>query len=296
MTHCGSWPRGTVPVAVVMISLNEAHHLGEVLENLRGWAQEVFLVDSYSTDRTVDIALEHGINVVQRRFRGFGDQWNFALQRLPITAEWTMKIDPDERVTPALKDEIARVTVNPSADGYIVPCRLNFLGKRLPHVLHDVRLWKTGHAQFSNVDVNEHAHVLGPVGHLRGELDHLDSPDLEHWITKQNKYSSAEAIARYKQSKLAANPKLFGNALQRRMWLKRHFWKVPFRYALMYYYHLLFLGAWRAGRAGLIWSRLRTELFRTQEYKLFEIETTGKLPQAARSEPGAPDPRVEQFD
>ena len=83
-----------------MIARNEAHNMEAVLDNIAGWAKEVFLVDSYSTDATVDIAVKHGVYVVQRRFRGFGDQWNFALSALPISAPWTMKLDPDERLTP----------------------------------------------------------------------------------------------------------------------------------------------------------------------------------------------------
>ncbi len=81
------WKPGEAPVAVVMISLNEAHNMEEVCSNLKGWAQEVYLVDSYSQDETVDIALRHGVCVVQRRFRGYGDQWNFAIKNLPIAAE-----------------------------------------------------------------------------------------------------------------------------------------------------------------------------------------------------------------
>jgi hypothetical protein len=64
-----TWQLGSVPVAVIMISLHEAHTMRAVRQNLRDWAQEIFIVDSYSTDGTVDIALRHGVNVVQRRFR-----------------------------------------------------------------------------------------------------------------------------------------------------------------------------------------------------------------------------------
>ena len=91
------WQPGSAPIAVVMISLNEGHNMAAVLDNLKGWAHEVFLVDSYSTDETLDIALAAGVHVVQRSFSGFGNQWNFALDQLPITAPWTMKLDPDER-------------------------------------------------------------------------------------------------------------------------------------------------------------------------------------------------------
>ena len=78
------WRPGTVPVAVVMITLNEGHNIEAMCRNLAGWAREVLVVDSYSQDETVDIALRHGIHVVQRRFRGFGDQWNFALRSCPL--------------------------------------------------------------------------------------------------------------------------------------------------------------------------------------------------------------------
>jgi hypothetical protein len=84
------WVPGTAPVAVVMLALNEGHQMAGVLDNLRGFAQEVFLVDSRSADDTVDIALSRGVHVVQRAFRGFGDQWNFALRTLPVTSPWTM--------------------------------------------------------------------------------------------------------------------------------------------------------------------------------------------------------------
>jgi len=99
------------PVAVVMITLNESHNMEAVLKNLEGWAQEIFVVDSFSRDDTVDIALRHGAHVVQRRFQGFGDQWNFALENMPISAPWTMKLDPDERLTNELKLQLAKASL-----------------------------------------------------------------------------------------------------------------------------------------------------------------------------------------
>jgi len=293
-----AWTQGAAPVAVVMISLNEGHYLEEVLGNLQGWAQEVFLVDSYSTDRTVDIALEHGVHVVQRRFRGFGDQWNFALNELPIRAPWTMKLDPDERLTPELKDSILSLVraQEPSYEGIVLRRRLFMMGTRLPVDQSLLRVWKTGVGRFSDVAVNEHALVDGETIDADGELEHHDSPDLEHWMAKQNRYSSDEAISRYRGDALSAQPKLLGNALERRMWLKVWFWKVPFRYVFIYLYHLVALGAWRAGRVGFIWSQLRTDVFRMQEYKHYEIGLAGRLPMRGNAGPGKPDARVAQAD
>ncbi len=289
------WTPGTAPVAVVMISLNEAHNMEAVLKNLAGWAQEVFLVDSYSADETVSIALRHGVQVVQRRFKGFGDQWNFALNELPITAPWTMKLDPDERLTDELKMSIQRMTSG-GFDGIVVQRRLWFMGAVLPVKQPILRVWRTGKCRFTDVAVNEHPLVEGPLTYATGHLEHHDSPDLDHWLTKQNRYTTAEAISQFEARALALPPRLFGSALERRMWLKKHFWKVPGRYLILFLYHLILVGAWRAGRVGFIWSRMRTEVYRMWEYKRIEIGYLGKVPEKIPSQSGSPDPRVTVFD
>ncbi len=290
------WEPGTAPVAVVMIALNEAHNLESVLQNLKGWAQQVFLVDSCSVDETVSIALRHGVHVVQRHFKGFGNQWNFALDHLPITAAWTMKLDPDERLTDGLKAEIERATRDQDFAAYRLSVHLYFMGARLPGILRLTRLWRTGSVRFSNVEANEHARSNGPEGQLAAEIMHIDSPNLEHWLTKQNRYTTAEAASQFEHRALALPPRLFGSALERRMWCKRHFWKVPGRYQILFLYHLLVLGAWRAGRVGWIWARLRTEVYRLWEYKHFEMERLGYVPVKIPAHPGAPDPRVPLYD
>ena len=295
--HKKEWVPGSAPVAVVMISLNEGHNMDAVLRNLKGWAQEVFLVDSYSQDETVDIALRYGVHVVQRRFRGFGDQWNFALRELPINAPWTMKLDPDERVSELLKREIVnKLSADSRCDGFVVPIRLLFMQKALPIRLNLMRIWRTGKAVMSNVDVNEHLKVDGSIGALSEDIEHYDSPDLDHWLEKQNRYTTAEAIAAYQGGRLADTPRLFGTPLQRRMWLKRNFYRLPFRYFIFFLYHWLWLGAWRAGWVGYAWSRLRADVMRLIEYKRREIEITGQLPVKRVYGPGRPDSRVPQVD
>ena len=290
-----SWSPGSAPIAVVMIALNEAHNMQAVLQNLQGWAQEVFLVDSYSSDDTVGIALEHGTHVVQRAFRGFGDQWNFALRELPITAPWTMKLDPDERMTDELKRGIAVAIAAGDADGFSFDRRLWFMTRPLPVKQGLVRVWRTGRCRFTDVQVNEHPIVDGRVRHLSGDLQHHDSPDLHHWLDKQNKYTTAEAISTHQQHGLADEPRFFGTRLQRRMWMKRHYRKFPLRYLAMFLYHYLVLGAWRAGWVGYAWSRLRCDVYRLWEFKLREIRISGQLPLKRPSGAGAPDPRVPQY-
>jgi glycosyltransferase involved in cell wall biosynthesis len=291
-----SWHPGCAPVAVVMLSLNEGHNMEAVCRNLSGWAQEVFLVDSYSRDMTVDIALRFGVHVVQRRFRGFGDQWNFALANLPVGARWTMKLDPDERLSDDLKRCLARALESESADALSMNRRLWLMGRPLPITQSVVRVWRTGLCRFSDVAVNEHPIIDGQVRSVPGELDHHDSPNLHHWLEKQNHYTTVEAEMAYRGAALAVAPRLLGTALERRMWLKRGFRHLPFRHQLFFIYHWIWLGAWRAGYVGYVWARLRSDVMRFIEYKRREMELSGGVRPRVVSGVGVPDPRVQQFD
>lgn len=285
---------GLAPLAIVMISLNEEHNMEAVLENIDGFAQEVFLVDSFSSDKTVEVALRHGVHVVQRRFRGFGDQWNFAMRELPITAPWTMKLDPDERLTDELKDSIRTALVSPSADAFIVRRRLWFMTRPLPVIQQILRIWRTGSCRFSDVLVNEHPIVEGTYLRLNGELEHFDSPNLDHWLEKQNAYTTAEAYSFWSGSALSAEPHLFGTALQRRMWFKANFYRLPLRHLAMLLYCLLVQGAWRAGTIGFIWARLRGDVFRLIDYKRKEMALLGDGYAASGAQLGPPHPRAKQ--
>ena len=269
------WQPGSAPVAVIMISFNEAHNMQAVLDNLEGWAQEVFLVDSYSSDDTVDIALSRGVHVVQRPFRGFGDQWNYAVSKLPVTAPWAMKLDPDERLNDRLKTAVAKAIEDDAGDALVVRRRLWFMRQPLPVHQEILRLWRTGTCRFSDVAVNEYPLVEGRTKLLDGELEHHDSPNLHHWLEKQNRYTTAEAAMTFRGDRLSATPRLFGNALERRMWLKRAYRRLPFRHQLMFLHCLLVQGAWRAGRTGFIWAHLRSVVYRLIEYKTKEMKRLG---------------------
>jgi hypothetical protein len=279
-----------------MISLNEGHNMEAVCQNLAGWAQEVFLVDSYSQDDTVDIALCHGVHVVQRSFAGFGDQWNFALRELPVTAPWTMKLDPDECLSDELKLNLINAMQQSAVEGLSLNRRLWFMARPLPVLQSLVRVWRTGRCRFTDVAVNEHPVVVGRIKPVAGEMAHHDSPDLDHWLEKQNRYTTAEAISAYSQSPLSDTPRLLGTGFQRRMWLKQNFRRLPFRYFLLFIYHWLWQGAWRAGWVGYAWASLRADVMRLIEYKRREMEITGCLPVKRFYGPGKPDARVRQFE
>jgi glycosyltransferase involved in cell wall biosynthesis len=279
-----------------MISRNEAHNMAAVLDNLRGFAQEIFLVDSYSTDDTVGIALSRGVHVVQRPFRGFGDQWNFAISQLPVTAPWTMKLDPDERLTEPLKAAIRDALANPDADAFVLVRKLWFMGKPLPIRQDILRIWRTGTCRFSDVLVNEHPIVPGRHRRLPGILEHHDSPNLDHWLAKQNAYTTAEALLAWQGARRATQGRLFGSAQERRLWLKSKFVDSPFIGTALFLYYVLIQGVWRAGRIGMIWALLRRDVHRLINYKRLEMERLGHGYEVPRPVPGPPHPGVPQFD
>ncbi len=278
-----------------MIARNEEHNISAVMENLSGFAAEVFLVDSYSVDRTVDLALAYGAYVVQREFIDFGDQWNFAVSgALPVTQPWTMKLDPDERLTESLKHQIRAALSENVASAISFPRRLWFMGRPLPVRNEVLRIWRTGTCKFTDSKVNEHPVVTGIHLRLTAELEHYDSPTLHHWFDKQNYYSTAEAYIAFTGQGRTARPHFWGSNLERRAWLKVAYNYLPARHLLMELYCLLVLGAWRCGRVGLIWARMRGEVFRMRELKYLEMHWQCEAYDAPPRSKGNPHPMALQ--
>ena len=127
---------------------------------------------------------------------------------------------------------------------------------------------------------------------MKGILEHLDSPDLYRWCEKQNRYSTAEALMRFRDDGLAVRSSFLGSPLERRMLLKKILCRIPLRYQLLYLYHLLGKGAWRDGRIGRVWAHLRTEVYRMREFKYIEMKRPGHIPDIPKAPHGSFDPRI----
>ena len=259
-------------LAVLMITFNEEYHIGEAIDNVRDIADEIYVLDSLSTDCTVDIALEKGAVVLQRPFTNFGDQWNFALQNFPIRSTWTMKMDPDERLTEDLKQQILECISIEDYSGFSFNRRLWFLGKPLRAKQEILRGWRTGSCQFSEASVNEHPVVSGVVKKLSGVMEHLDSPTLFDWQAKQNLYSTMEAIALYLKSSSDEKRKLTAKD-----WFKYNMYKFPFCFVALFLYHYIVKKAFLDGLEGFVWSKMRTNVYRMRWYKYLEFKNYRKV-------------------
>jgi glycosyltransferase involved in cell wall biosynthesis len=182
-------------VSVTIITLNEAEHIGAAVDSA-AWADEIVVVDSGSTDDTVDVARAKGVTVLSRAWSGYVDQKNFAAER--ASNDWIFSLDADERIPPSLAAEVrATVSSEPSRRGYRMP-RVSFhLGRwiRTTDFYPDfqTRLYDRRGARWQGKYVHESVSVDGPVGQLRSDLEHYSYRDLRDHLDRVNQYTSLAA-------------------------------------------------------------------------------------------------------
>jgi glycosyltransferase involved in cell wall biosynthesis len=182
------------PVSVFILSRNEEAKIGPALASV-AWASEIVVIDSFSTDRTVEIAAGCGARVVQVEFRGFG-----ALRQAGIehTREpWIFSLDADERCTPEARDEILRIVADPaSADAYLVPRRNQLLGRRIAHSgwypdYRQPQLFRRGRMTYvAQDDVHEGWTLDGRIGRMTHPIAQIPYRTISEAIDKMNRYSS----------------------------------------------------------------------------------------------------------
>jgi glycosyltransferase involved in cell wall biosynthesis len=193
----------------IVITLNEEHNIAECLASV-GFSDEIIVIDSGSTDRTVQLAQAAGAKVISSSgWPGFGPQKNIALSH--ATKPWVLSIDADERVTPALREEIERTIAPGSAarcDAYDIPRRSSFCGQFMAHSGwypdRVTRLFKREAGRFSDDLVHERVVVKGATGHLRNDMLHTTYPDLETMLAKLDRYSTASAQAMHAKGRTSS--------------------------------------------------------------------------------------------
>jgi glycosyltransferase involved in cell wall biosynthesis len=162
-------------LTAVVLTLNEENYISECLESLK-WCQQVVVLDSLSTDRTVEIAHQMGARVVQRPFINFADQRNAGIEL--VDSEWIFFVDADERVTAEMAEEVSRVIKDAAYDGWWVPTKSNYFGKWMKYggfyPDYHLRLARKGKYRFDpRQKVHEKPIVEGKVGYLKNPLIHI---------------------------------------------------------------------------------------------------------------------------
>lgn len=283
-----------LPITVMVPTINAAGHLDELLDSVLEAVEAVFVVDSLSTDRTVEIARRRGVQIVQRPFVTSSDQFGWMLQRLPVITPWIFFMAQDERMSAGLRDELFAVLAHDNGEfnGYTVQWRLWFMGKPLHAKSDNLRLMRTGKCNVTQVACNEHFLVDGKIGRLQGVLEHKDSLTLYDWYEKQNIWTTREAVGRLRDRESGEEPNLFGTGLQRKMFFKRLLNALPGGNFAMFWYYFLKFGAWKDGVNGWLWASLRVWAHRAVQLKIREIRTLGKYPELPEARHGDFDPVI----
>lgn len=283
---------GPVPVSFLLPVKNEAGNLPRCLDAVR-WADEIFVVDSHSTDATVQIAEAHGAKVVQFDFNGtWPKKKNWALENLPLRNEWVFILDADEVLPPDAQQEFARAIANAGdIAGYWINRRFMFMGRWLRHSYYpnwNLRLFRHSLGRYEKLtdadthsgdnEVHEHVIVQGPTGRLRSEMDHYAFPSVEVFVEKHNRYSNWEARVSADRQLARNSGELRSGPVGRRRKLKRLSQYLPFRPFLRFLYIYVCQKGFLDGREGYYFARLHATYEFLSIAKSYELTRTNKPP------------------
>ena len=257
-------------VSVIVPVKNEGENLKRCLSAL-AWADEVFVVDSQSADKTEEVALAAGAQVVQFHYNGtYPKKKNWALDHLPFRNEWVMIVDADELVVPELASEIARRISRHEADGFYLNSQYYFLGRPIRHCGYascwNLRLFKHQLGRYEKMpdstggrtgdnETHEHVELDGRILCLQNSLEHHAYPTIAVWVEKHNRYAIWEA-AEYERFANQPIPKLIGSVQRIKRRLKKIAWRLPMRPLVRFVYAYILRGGFLDGRPGFFFCGL----------------------------------------
>jgi glycosyltransferase involved in cell wall biosynthesis len=279
------------PISVLIPTFNEELNLPAALRSLDGWTDDVWVVDSFSTDRTLEIARQFGASTVQHPFESHARQKNWALANLPWRHPWLLLLDADEQVPPLLREEITQVVLadGHGLDGFWMRYRLMFYGKWIRHCgwypTWLLRLVRRSKARFEDRPVDEHVVLDGPAGRLENDLLHQSLRDMDFWIAKHNHYSTLNArifhdLLRGHETG-GVEPRLLGTQAERKRFIKQKIWpRLPGRALWFFLYMYVLRLGFLDGKHGFMFCAM---------HAVFQQFTTAKLWELKYYKAGAPE-------
>lgn len=286
----------SVTAAAIILTYNEEQHITRCINSLKGVVDEVYVVDSFSTDTTVEIAQLLGAKVFKNHWKNYATQFNWALNNCPIQSEWVWRIDADEYLENSqsanLKETLGKLP--DSITGAYIKRKIVFLGRPLMHggwfpVWH-LKIWRYGKGFCENRWMDEHI-KLTEGGTVKIDITQIDdnSNDLSWWTDKHNSYATREMIdlldVKYHIfSENTVFPKFFGTSEQRNRWLKLRYLNLPlFIRPVIYFCYRYFIRlGFLDGKSGLIWYVLQGFWYRfLVDAKIYELKRRFKNDQQA---------------
>ncbi|KQM63961.1 glycosyl transferase family 2 [Pedobacter sp. Leaf216] len=242
--------------SIIILTFNEEVHLPRLLESIKDLQAKIFILDSGSRDETLNIAKTYGAEIKEHAFINHPKQWDFALKNFNITTPWTIGLDADQVVTPALFAQLIqfRDADYENINGIYFNRKNYFQGSWIRYggyyPLYLLKMFRTG-IGYSDLNENMDHRFIAPGktvtwknGHLLEE--NLKENDINFWLQKHEKYSdliAQEEVERMRNLRIQTlKPNLWGNPDEKKAWLKRLWWKLPLglRPYLYYSYRMVF--------------------------------------------------------
>jgi glycosyltransferase involved in cell wall biosynthesis len=259
-----------VPVSIIIPIKNEAANLPRCLACVK-WADEIFVVDSDSTDGSIGIAQLHGAKVVQFEFNGtWPKKKNWALDNLEFRNQWVFLLDADEVLPPQAEAEFAKAIADAGdIAGYWINRRFMFMGRWLRHAYYpnwNLRLFRHALGRYEKLtdaptnsgdnEVHEHVLLNGRTAKLKAEIDHYAFPSIDVFVEKHNRYSNWEARVAADTLLDSGSEKISSRTVNRRRKLKTLSQHLPFRPLLRFLYVYVWQKGFLDGTEGYYFARL----------------------------------------
>lgn len=273
-------------IAAVILTYNEEIHIERCIQSLKSLVDEIFVVDSFSEDKTVEIAEKNGAIVSQNTFVNQAVQFNWGLENCNIKSEWILRIDADEYIENPMGLQLKEYFggVPDAVNGFAIKRKIIFMQQPLMHggwyPKRTVRIFRNGFGACENRWMDEHIVIKeGRIEDL--EIDFVDENlnDLRWWITKHNNYSIRECVDYFLKnsddSKDQVKPNLFGNTAERKRWLKSKYQRTPLfiRPFVNFLYRYFVLLGFLDSKGGFIWHVLQGFWYRfLVDAKIFELK------------------------
>jgi glycosyltransferase involved in cell wall biosynthesis len=250
----------TAALTVIILTRDEALHIGRCIAAVRGLAARIVVVDSGSTDATCALADAAGAEILHHPWRNYADQFNWALDNAGITTPWTMRLDADEVVTPdlaaKLETTLADLGERGEVCGLTVDRSMHFLGRKIRwgglYPSQMLRLWRTGTGRLEDRWMDEHVLVNGAIRHVAGELADINLNSVTVWTAKHNHYATREAIDHLTSGRNRSPADQLSPQARRTRWMKDNIYaRLPLglRPLLYFFYRYIlrlgFLDGWQ---------------------------------------------------
>lgn len=271
-------------VTIVILTKNEEVNLKECLASVKGFAKRCVVIDSFSTDKTKEVAEEYGADFFVHKFQYHSKQFNWGLDNANITTKWTFRLDADERLTPPLCEELSSLMKqheNDDVNGFTMEALLFFMGKPIKHggpQKRKLMLFKTGKARVEDRKMDEHTILLeGRSVACKEKFLHYDFKDMTFWMNKLNWYATREMqdyfeFKKGKSTEIAVHDKEIESIRNKKFGV---YYKFPkfIRCWLVFVYAYIFQLGFLDGKEGFIYHWMYHRFYRTLvDAKILEQE------------------------